>query len=164
MINFLDPIPTWLIMLVSAVLIFAMSEVGFQLARRKGPNPNGSDPSSLVQTTAFTLLALLLAFSFSLALGRYDARRGALLREANAISTTFLRSELLDARTASTVRSDLRAHIAQRIAYARADAQPDQRRLADQNSTKIQRGMWTLQCRQHTGIRIRRRRRSSLQP
>jgi hypothetical protein len=143
-INFLDPIPTWLMMLVSAALIFAMSEVGFQLGRRKGPSPDGSDPSSLLQTTAFTLLALLLAFSFSLALGRYDARRAALLREANAISTTYLRTDLLDDTAAPAVRLNLRAYIAERIAYAHAEAQPDQRRLADQRSTEIQGTLWKL--------------------
>lgn len=144
LIDFLDPLPTWLIMLVSALLIFTVSEAGFQLGRRKGPSPDGSDPSSLLETTAFTLLALLLGFSFSLALGRYDARRGALLREANAISTTFLRAEFLDSKTVSAVRAELRAYVAERIAYARADALPDQRRLADWNSTKLQRDLWKL--------------------
>jgi hypothetical protein len=147
MINFLDPIPTWLIMLVSALLLFAMSEVGFQFGRSKGPVTEGSDPSSLLQTMAFTFLALLLAFSFSLALARYDARRGALLREANAIGTTFLRTELLGADTASAIRADLRAYVAQRIAFARADAQPDQQRLADRSSAQIQRDMWKLAMR-----------------
>jgi hypothetical protein len=131
-------------MLVSALLIFAMSEVGFRLGRRKEASLDDSDPSSLLETTAFTLLALLLGFSFSLALGRYDARRGALLREANAIGTTFLRAEFFDAKTVSAVRADLRSYVAERIAYARADAQPDQRRLADRNSTTLQRDLWKL--------------------
>jgi transcriptional regulator with XRE-family HTH domain len=131
-------------MLVSALLIFAMSEVGFQFGRRKGPSPDGGDPSTLLETTAFTLLALLLAFSFSLALGRYDARRGALLREANAISTTFLRADLLEARSAQAVRGDLRAYVAERLAFLRAEANLTQRQLADQNSTAIQRDIWKL--------------------
>ncbi|MGB8551969.1 MAG: hypothetical protein WCD73_01390 [Pseudolabrys sp.] len=38
------------------------------------------------------LLALMLAFTFSMALTRFEARRDALLNEANAIGTTALRA------------------------------------------------------------------------
>jgi hypothetical protein len=144
MTNILDPVPTWVIMLVSALLIFAMSEAGFQLGRRSGPVTGGRDPSILVQTSAFTVLALLLGFSFSLALGRYDGRRSALLREANAINAAYLRAQVLDAKTASIERSDLRLYVEQRLAYARSDADPQQRAVADAKSTELQRHMWGL--------------------
>jgi hypothetical protein len=137
-------VPTWAIMLGSALLIFASSEAGFRLSRTRGPAVDGKDPSVLLETTAFTLLALLLGFSFAMALGRYDGRRATLLREANAINTTFLRGDLLDAKTASAVRADLGAYVAQRLAFARADAQPEQRSIADAKSTEIQRDMWKL--------------------
>jgi hypothetical protein len=86
---------------------------------------------------------LLVGFSFSLALGRYDARRGTFLREANAIATTFLRTQLLDAKTATEIRSDLRAYVEERLDFARADAAPKQRTTADQDSEALQRKMWT---------------------
>jgi hypothetical protein len=142
--NILDPVPTWEIMLASALLIFAMSEAGFQLGRKRGPSFEGRDPSILVQTSAFTVLALLLGFSFSLALGRYDGRRSALLREANAIYAASLRAQVLDARTASIERSDLRLYIEQRLAYARSDADGVKRQVADAKSTTLQRHMWRL--------------------
>jgi hypothetical protein len=142
--NILDPVPTWAIMLAAALLILAMSEVGFRLGRERGPVPEGRDPSVLVQTSALTLLALLLGFSFSLALNRYDARRSALLREANAIYATFLRAQLLDAKTASAERSDLRRYAAERLDYAQHDADPQLRQIADAKSTVLQRDMWGL--------------------
>jgi hypothetical protein len=144
MVNFLNPIPTWAIMLGSALLIFAMNEVGFRLGDRKGPGLASQDPSTVVQGAAFTILALLLGFSFSLALGRYDARRTALVREATAIGTTFLRAKLLDANTTAAVRSDLRLYVAERIEFARADAKPQQRAVAQEKSTAIQRDLWRL--------------------
>jgi hypothetical protein len=144
MTNILDPVPTWAIMLVSALLIFAMSEVGFQLGRRRGPVKEGRDPSILVQGSAFTVLALLLGFSFSLALNRYDARRSALLREANAINIAFLRAQLLDAKTASVERTDLDAYIDERLAYARSEANPEQRSIAEARSNQLQGDMWGL--------------------
>jgi hypothetical protein len=144
MSNILDLVPTWAIMVVSALLIFAMSEVGFRLGRRQGPVKEGRDPSILVQGSAFTVLALLLGFSFSLALNRYDARRSALLREANAINIAFLRAQLLDAKTASAERANLDAYIDERLAYARSDADPNQRSIAEAKSNQLQRDMWGL--------------------
>ena len=134
-------------MLASFIAIFALSEAGFQFGRRTARAADGKDPSWLIEGTAFTLLALLLGFSFSLALGRYDARRGTFLREANAIATTFLRTQLLDAKTAAAIRVQLRAYIEERIDFAQADAAPQQRAVADRDSEAIQRRMWTASMR-----------------
>lgn len=134
-------------MLASFIAIFALSEAGFQLGRRRESAADGKDPSWLIEGTAFTLLALLLGFSFSMALGRYDARRGTFLREANAIATTFLRAQLLDAKSAAAIRADLRAYIEERLDFARADAAPQQRAEADRDSEALQRKMWTAAVR-----------------
>jgi hypothetical protein len=131
-------------MLASGLLLFAFSELGFQLGRRQGVSKDGRDPSFILEGAAFTLLALLLGFSFSMALGRYDARRSTLMREANAIATTFSRAELLDGKTAATVREGLRNYVADRLAFARADAQPQQRATADTESLQLQRTLWEL--------------------
>ena len=50
--------------------------------------PGGVPVAALVVTTVCGLLALLLAFSFSLALSRYEMRRSQILEEANAIGST----------------------------------------------------------------------------
>jgi hypothetical protein len=131
-------------MLAAAIAIFAASEIGFRLGLGKEAGASSTDPSWVVEASAFTLLALLTGFSFSMALGRYDARRGALLREATAIGTTFMRAALLDEKTAQALRADLREYVAQRLAFARADAAPDERAMADRNSTAIQGDMWKL--------------------
>jgi hypothetical protein len=131
-------------MLVSGLLIFAASELGFRLGRGRGSLPDGHEPSWMLQTAAFTLLALLLAFSFSMALGRYDARRATVVREANDISTAFLRADVLDASTASFVRGNLMAYVAARIDYAQADADPQRRARADAFSSKAQAELWNL--------------------
>jgi hypothetical protein len=144
MANILDPIPTWAIMLVSALLIVGANELGFQLGRGKGPGLGPQEPWAVVQGAAFTVLALLLGFSFALALGRYDGRRATLMREANAIGTTFFRTHLLDAKTGAAIRVDLRAYVVQRAAFARSEADPGQRLVADNRSAVLQRDMWRL--------------------
>jgi hypothetical protein len=97
-----------------------------------------------VQAAAYTTLGLLLGFTFSLGLSRFDARRTVLVDEANATGTTYLRTDLLDARTASAMRGDLRLYLDERIDFALADADPAQRALVAARSSRLQRAMWTL--------------------
>jgi hypothetical protein len=52
-------------------------------------------PVSAMVGSILGLLAIMLAFTFHLAAKRFDARRQAVLAEANAIGTTYLRARLL---------------------------------------------------------------------
>lgn len=97
-----------------------------------------------VQAATYTMLGLLLGFSFSLGLSRYDARRAVLINEANAIGTTYLRTDLLDARTAAAMRANLRLYLDQRIDFALAAPDPAQRALVAARSSRLQRHMWAL--------------------
>jgi hypothetical protein len=142
--NTLTAFPTWLVMLLVAILIIAASEGGFQVARAVR-RPAGSDAvSAVVQGAVFTLVGLLLAFSFSLSLGRYDARRGVLVREANAIGTTYLRTNLLPAKQASEMRDDLRKYVGERIEFVLAETDAHVRSSATAKSAQLQRAMWAL--------------------
>jgi hypothetical protein len=70
------------------ILIATAGELGHVLGlRRRRSEPGGPD-LGILTGAAIGLLALLLAFSFSLALSRFDARRDLVLEEANAISST----------------------------------------------------------------------------
>ncbi|WP_334397930.1 hypothetical protein [Bradyrhizobium sp. AZCC 2289] len=48
-----------------------------------------------VQAATFTLLALIIGFTFSMAVSRYDQRKTLEEAEANAIGTEYLRADLL---------------------------------------------------------------------
>src|SRR4051812_37460540 len=63
------------------------------------------EPFAVLQAALLGFMGLIMAFGLSLAVGRYEARRSALVDEANAIGTTYLRAQTLDApdRTASLV-------------------------------------------------------------
>ena len=54
---------------------------------------------SMLENAALGLLALMIGFTFAMALSRFDARRDAVLKEANSIGTTALRARLLPNRT-----------------------------------------------------------------
>jgi hypothetical protein len=62
------------------------------------------------------LVALVLGFTFSLAASRFDARRLAVLEEANAIGTCYLRTRLLPAPEHAQTGSLLREYVDVRLA------------------------------------------------
>jgi hypothetical protein len=102
--------------------ILAVSEIGWQLGlRTKG---QASNNFSTLESAMLGLLALMLAFTFSMALSRFEARRDAVLNEANAIGTTALRARLLP----EPQRSEERAIRVRAPAVERAN-DPDRARI-----------------------------------
>jgi hypothetical protein len=66
-----------------------------------------------VLTASLTLLALIIGFSFSMAVSRYDQRKNYEEAEANAIGTEFLRADLLPSEVAARVRQLLKMYVDQ---------------------------------------------------
>src|SRR5271170_1853452 len=85
------PLP--LIFVASLLAIFAATEIGRQVGLLAGRQQRES--ISTIEGAILGLLALLIAFTFSMALSLFEARRDTLLNEANAIGTTALRARLL---------------------------------------------------------------------
>jgi hypothetical protein len=71
----------------------------------------------IVLGSTLTLLALLIGFTFSMAVSRYDQRKTYEEQEANAIGTEYLRADLLPQASAARVREFLRRYLEQRIAF-----------------------------------------------
>ena len=72
---------------------------------------------NVVQAATLTLLALIIGFSFSMAVSRYDQRKTLEEAEANAIGTEYLRADLLPGDGASRTRELLKKYIDLRIAF-----------------------------------------------
>lgn len=92
----LDLVPLPAIPAVMVALFFVAAELGFRYHRRFG-GAGGADDESQVLSTALLVLALLLGFTFSMALSRYDERRQLVVQEANDIGTAWLRAGLVPA-------------------------------------------------------------------
>jgi hypothetical protein len=71
----------------------------------------------VVQSATLTLLGLIVGFTFSMALGRYDLRKNYEEAEANAIGTEYLRADLLPAAEAAKVRALLLKYLDQRVLF-----------------------------------------------
>jgi hypothetical protein len=92
----IDLVPLPAIPAVLLALFFIAAELGFRYHRRLG-GEGGAVDESQVLSTALLVLALLLGFTFSMALSRYDERRQLVVQEANDIGTTWLRAGLVAA-------------------------------------------------------------------
>src|ERR1700757_677029 len=62
----------------------------------------------VIQAATLTLLGLIIGFSFSMAISRYDQRKNLEEAEANAIGPEYVRADLLPAADAAKVRALLR--------------------------------------------------------
>ncbi len=89
--------PGWLVALVLFFVCFAAAEVGYRLSKRGDPSTRKlkKEHMSAVQTAVAALLGLLLAFTVSMSVGRFENRKAAVVDEANAIGTGYLRTQLL---------------------------------------------------------------------
>ncbi len=70
-----------------------------------------------MEGATLTLLALIIGFSFSMAVSRYDQRKNLEEAEANAIGTEYVRAELLSAADAARVKTLLVKYMDLRIEY-----------------------------------------------
>jgi hypothetical protein len=90
-----------------------------------------------------TLLGLLIGFSFSMAVSRYDQRKNCEGAEANAIGTEYRRADLLPADDATRVRKLLRNYINQRIKFYVERPIGD----VDVDFAKLQDELWSVVAR-----------------
>lgn len=98
-----------------------------------------------VLAASLTLLALIIGFSFSMAVSRYDLRKNYEEVEANAIGTEYLRATLLPAEDAAKVRQFLKMYTDQRIDFYSASSRP--RRDTDPDPAKVQDELWSAVVR-----------------
>jgi hypothetical protein len=107
----------WLIVVCVFLGLIGARELGYWFHRRR--LRKGLDPiaDGFTLNTVLALLALLVGFTFSMSLNRYDARRELVVEEANAIGTTWLRVQLLDENARAELNPILRAYVAERVAY-----------------------------------------------
>jgi len=112
--------------------------------RRLRANPD-VDPSvsAALDGAVFALFGLLIAFTFSGAMTRFDGRRQLVVREANAIGTAWLRIDLLPEATQPEVRALFRRYVEARLAGYRLVPDMAASAAAFDRATALQGQIWT---------------------
>ena len=120
-------------------------EVGFQLGRKVEARTPESIKSQIftVEAGMLGILALLLGFTMSMAVSRFEIRKQLVLEEADAIGTSSLRAQLLPAPAGPEISSLLRQYVDVRVQYGTAGN--DFARLEDLNreTARLQTELWT---------------------
>src|SRR5580693_432040 len=101
MSNVIDHPP--LVLVLSFAVLALSVRIGAFVSKRWKPKGDEREDFSLIVTATLTLLALIIGFSFSVAISRYDQRKNYEEAEANAIGAEYDRASLLPAADAASV-------------------------------------------------------------
>jgi hypothetical protein len=99
----------------SALLLLPAMILLLQLGHTLRLRQKSAPQSSAIEGAVFALFGLLLAFTFSGAVGRYDAHRQLVLEETNDIGTAYLRLDLLPPQDQPPLRQLFREYVTSRL-------------------------------------------------
>ena len=125
-----------------AILWFATWLGATRLRKLRAQVAEHKEDFGVVQGATLTLLALIIGFTFSMALGRYDQRKDYEEEEANAIGTEYVLVDFLPEADAANAKHLLRTYLDQRISfYTTRDREPLEQIAA--RTADIQTQLWT---------------------
>ncbi|SFU13120.1 hypothetical protein [Pseudomonas marincola] len=135
--------------LIAGILFVSMALV-IELGYRRGRKIQSMSDEpckahvNAIQGSLIGILALLLGFTFSLALQRFDNRSEAVVDEANAIGTAYLRAHLLPEPARTDSINKLQSYLSLRIRTGNLDlAKPYQRRAMLTQAADLQSQLWS---------------------
>lgn len=131
------------IFLLSFIFMWLATKIGAYFHdKRPDFDEAERDDYDIVLTATLTLLGLIIGFSFSMAVSRYDQRKNYEEAEANAIGTEYVRAQLLPTADAAHVQDLLRAYLDQRILYYNESRERDLLPI-NEKTAQIQDQLWS---------------------
>jgi hypothetical protein len=126
-------------------VILGSTAVGVLLGRRvRHLSTALSEPFGVLQAALLGVVGLILAFGFSLAVTRYEDRRAAVVTEANAIGTTYLRAQTLMEPVRSRSLALLVDYTESAVRLSHDIPDSSEQRAATADEERIQRSLWAL--------------------
>ncbi len=136
---------SWALGLILFAIVFGVTIGGLLLGRRlRHRSETLREPFAILQTSLLGVVGLLLAFGLALAVGRYEARRAAVVDEANAIDTTYLRAQTLPEPMRTRSLDLLASYLDTSIALSNAIPGSPEAGQAVADEDRIQRALWAL--------------------
>src|SRR6516165_10196060 len=132
----------FLTLVVSFLTLWACTWIGARvLGRYASEGKYAREDFRTVLAACLTLLGLIVGFSFSMAVNRYDLRQSAESAEAEAIGTEYARADLLPPSEAETTRQLLRSYLTERIQFFGA-RDKDRFSQLGERTMHLQQQMW----------------------
>src|SRR3569623_371135 len=132
-----------IVFLITIVTLLAAGWLGSWLRQKVSLDEKQREDFSLVLASTLTLLGLLIGFSFSMAVNRYDQRKNLEEAEANAIGTEYLRADLLPDAEASKTRRLLKEYTGQRIRFYESHDHKTVDKI-NTDTARLQNEMWAV--------------------
>jgi hypothetical protein len=131
--------------LILFAIVFGFSSVGLVLGRYfRHRWEHLREPVGVLQGALLGLVGLVLAFGLALAVGRYESRRAAVVDDANAIGTTYLRAQTLSEPMRTRSLELLRRYTDASIRLSHAIPNSTASRRAIDDGDELQRRLWAL--------------------
>ena len=138
-------LPSWAVALLIFLVVGGASVVGTLLGRYLRRHTDAlREPIGVLQGALLGLVGLILAFALTLAVGRYESRRAAVVDEANAIGTTYLRAQMLAEPQRSESLGLLRRYTDLAIRVSESIPGSDEMSRTTTAQSSIQRDLWRL--------------------
>jgi hypothetical protein len=133
-----------LIFVLAFLMMWMSARVGATTLKRWIKlDPEARNDFNTILATTLTLNGLIIGFTFSMAIGRYDQRKNYEEAEANAIGTEFVRADLVAAPDAAArVRSLLQSYLDQRVAFYTARDDDARLRQINDRTAQLQGDLW----------------------
>jgi hypothetical protein len=132
-----------LVFLISFLILWLSVRLGTTVASKRPPALEAErDDLGVILGATLTLLGLIIGFTFSMAISRYDQRKNLEEAEANAIGTEFVRADVLPAADAAKVRALLKSYLDQRVLFYNTRG-TDQLRQVNAATSQLQNDLWT---------------------
>jgi hypothetical protein len=132
-------------------LIFVLSFFALWLSARISASLRDKQPKleedvrddlNVVVAATLTLLGLIIGFTFSMAMSRYDQRKTYEEAEANAIGTEYLRTDLLPGANAAKIRELLKEYLDQRVLFYQSRDEAERQRI-NSDTSRLQTELWS---------------------
>jgi hypothetical protein len=137
--------PIWIFAVVSLAVLWAGILVGSWIGQnRRAVVESESKTLTVLEGALLTLFGLLIGFTFSMAVSRYDLRKSLAVQEANAVGTTWLRTGLLPEPQRTEEQNLLRAYVQQRLFYHKTFHKRHELQDTVEQTEKIRDSLWAI--------------------
>jgi hypothetical protein len=144
-LSLLQSSSTILIAIILFILLIVFYIFGFRLRKRmiKSNPEQAIQDLGQINSTLLGLLALLLAFTFSMSNSRYDTRRELIIEEANNIGTVILRTDIYPDSMQQLLKNQLKDYVEARIAFYQSGM--DEKKIVETylNANEISGKIWS---------------------
>ena len=135
----------FVIFLASLAAFIGAIEVGYRLGRRRQDRSKDStDHNGALLAGALGLLALLLGFTFAMSVNRFDRRQDLVVDEANSITETYRRGQLLPSPLRDRLPELMRGYVRARLEFFDAGIHRERLAAAQASAAGILEQLWAL--------------------